>query len=280
MRNYRLPLEDGETVTFESPGALSVEALGRWRIGEWIKTDRRILFIQTGAVRFCVKQDALVEVCPCEREYAYKQRRCLKIVFNGEEDGKTVWMITPDVRRWEAGLAGLFRNTLTEGDIVKVAHPLGLGAEKILWHLYRRRHATISEIAKVAGAASHMDVLNIIRNEINRSSKEILGRPVLIFKQEGICPSGCRNVAYSWWFSGCQVAEDNPFCDIMDEGEYYRIIVESPPDAKIEIADNKLYLQGHHGFLHTIPLPAVASANILNKSYSNGIWEVGIEKRS
>lgn len=273
-------MEDGETVTLESPGALSVEALGRWRIGEWIKTDRRMLFVQAGDVRCRVETGALMEISPCEREYSFNKRRCLRIVFNEGCDLRTLWLITPDIRRWEDGLSSYLKNSLTEEDIVKVAHHLSLGAEKILWHLYRKRHATIAEIAETSGSVSHMEALNLIRNEVNRVSKEIIGRPVLVFRQEGDCPSGCQKVAYSWWFVGCKAVHESPFCDVINEGEYYRIIVESPPDANVKITDGQLCVQDDRGFSHSVPLPPGASKTILNKSYSNGILDVGVLKQT
>ncbi len=139
MRNYRLPLEKGEAIELESSGSLSLEATGRWRIGEWVRTDRRMMFIQAGDVRFCVRVDSLVEVSPCEREYSFKKKRCLKVIFNEGSDNKTLWLITPDINRWEEGLAEYLKNSLTEKDIAEVAHQLNIGAEKALWHLYRRR---------------------------------------------------------------------------------------------------------------------------------------------
>lgn len=273
-------MEKKETIELESFGALCLEASGRWRIGEWIKTDRRLLFVQAGEVRCRVKTDSLIEVLPCEREYSFKKRRCLKMVFNEGNDNKTIWLVTPDISRWEEGLSSFLKNTLTEEDVAKVAHQLDHSAEKALWHLYRRRHATIGEIADASGMTNHMDTLNMIRNEINRVSKEIVGRPILVFRQSAECPSGCQKVAYSWWFAGSKAVYESPYCDVINEGDFFRIIVESPLNAEVKITEGRLCVQDKCGFSHSILLPEGASQTILNKSYSNGMLEVGVPKQS
>lgn len=279
MQNYRLPLEDGEVVKLRSPGSLSMEPLGRWRMGEWVETDRRMMFLQLHDVKFIVRFDSLVEMAPCEREYSYKIKRCLKIVFNDGGDNKAFWFLTPDAALWEDKLAEYVEDSITEDDISKVALKLGHEAEKVVWHLYRKRHATISELSTIAGAESHMDVLNMIRKEINKVSSEMIGRPILIFKPVGIDQKG-QKVNYSWWFTGCKVVKESPFCDIIDEGEFYRVIIESPPNTKEELKDSLLCLKNRRGFAHAVNLPPDASMSIHNKSYRNGVLELCIMKQA
>ena len=88
MQDYRLNMEEGEDVDLRSLGAFSPEALGRWRIGEWVKTNRRLLFLQRGTPKFSVICDSLVEISPCQREHSFKEKHCLKFFLNDGGDNK------------------------------------------------------------------------------------------------------------------------------------------------------------------------------------------------
>lgn len=277
MQNYKLSVEEGETVELQSPGALSFEASGRWRIGEWVKTDRRMLFLQGSHIKFFIRFDYLVNVTPCEREYSFKKKRCHKIIFNDGGDNRVFWFITSDITLWENKISEYLEDPLTEDDIARVANRLGHSAEKILWHLYRKRHAAISELTDIVGADSHMDVLNMIRKEINQTAGEVIGRSVLVFKPEGVDQNG-RKITYNWWFADCKITKDSPFCDIMDEGEFYRIIIESPPDVEEELKESRLCLKNQFGFVYSTNIPSDALKTIHNRAYRNGVLELCIMK--
>lgn len=279
MQNYNLTLEDGENVELRSSGAFSPEPSGRWRIGEWVKTNRRLLFLQFGRVRFSTGLNSLIAYSPCEREYSFKKIYCLKITFNNGSDNKVFWFMTSDIILWDEMFAEYLEDIVTETDMSKMSQRLGHEGEKILWFLYRKQHATIAELADAIGAENHIDVLNIIRGDINPAAKELIGRPILIFKPEGFDQKGSK-IAYSWWFACCQKAQSIPFSDVIDEGEFYRIIVESPPDAEDKLKDNHLYLKNRHGFAYSMVLPPNSSHTVHNRSYRNGVLELCIMKQT
>lgn len=271
--NKRLPLEEGEEIEIRSRGALSTISTGRWRLGEWIKTDRRILFLQGGSISLSVSLDLLSDISLCEREYSFGKKPCLKIVKRDPSGDKPLWLVSHDIKAWQQKLSERLKGAISEGGVIKLAKALGYESEKLLWFLYRKRHATIGKLAEEINAGSHMDVLNKIRCEINPAAQELIGRPVFIFRQVW------ADINYSWWFADV-VEVGEPFYDIIDEGSFYRVIAETPEDAEVLVDKRTLQLVNELGFKNIIELPEDADGICGSNSYRNGILELPIRKKA
>ncbi|MDO9509086.1 MAG: hypothetical protein Q7I97_07090 [Thermovirgaceae bacterium] len=70
----------------------------------------------------------------------------------------------------------------------------------LFWHVWWRRHADISELRRIMNVSSDFEILFRIRDVINARAKEILGRPVLFFKESRVDPVSGRRLAFRWWF--------------------------------------------------------------------------------
>lgn len=271
--NKRLPLEEGEQIEIRSSGAMSAAPSGRWRLGEWVKTDRRLFFLQGETVRFSAGLNLLLEIELVEREYSFWKRQCLKIDCCSRKGEEVFWLMLPDVKLWQEKLSQYTGHTITEGDIIQLAERLGHEAEVLLWFLYRKRHANIGELAAVMGTDNHMEVLNRIRREINPAAQEIIGRPIFIFRQKW------NGIAYNWWLTELS-SEGEPFHDIIDEGDFYRVIAETPEDAEVVANSGTLVFVTKHGFKNTVELPRDAKGICGNRHYRNGILEIRLDKTS
>lgn len=280
----KIPLEEGEIVEARSAGALSLSPSGRWRLGEWVKTGNRVLFLQGGNVNFSAALNCLTDVERGEREYSFTKKACLKILWRKSNGESQFWLIVPDIKAWEGILAcaGQNRINISERDMAILAGELDPEAEGLLWFIYRRRHATIGELASHAGADNHMVVLERIRREINPAAEKVLGGPAMVFRQRWIDPLSGRNgkeIKFSWWLADSAVA-DEPFYDVIDEGEFYRVIVES--DGATETSFEGHVLKATTGVGHglSISLPDVDALSPIKKKYQNGILEMQIAKAS
>lgn len=161
-----------------------------------------------------------------------------------------------------------------------LAGELGPEAEGILWFIYRRRHATIGELASHAGADNHMIVLERIRREINPAAEKVLGGPAMVFRQRWIDPlSGWngREIKFSWWLADSAVAGE-PFYDVIDEGKFYRVIVESDRATEVLFEGRVLKATTNTGHSLSIELPDVDAMSSIKKKYQNGILELQVTK--
>lgn len=263
----RFSLEDDETVQLKCAGALCLAPSERWRLGIWICTNARVLFLQGGGVVFSTTFDDLISMERCEREYSFGKRPCLKNMYREKEGERTFWLMTADIELWRQKLSERLVGTMPEAEVARLAKELDSDAEELVWFLHHRRRATIGELAAKINAANHMDVLQKIRHEINPASEKITGQPAFVFKQ------------YKWWFAGDATASE-PFYDVIDEGDYYRVIVESPETAGIMFDGHVLRVTTDEGLNVSIPLPDFDFMPDIKKSYRNGVLELQVTKAS
>lgn len=263
----RLPLENDEAVQLKCAGALSLAPSGQWRLGIWMCTNVRILFLQGGNAVFSTVLDDLISVELCEREYSFGKKPCLKNTCREKEGERTFWLMTPDIEQWRLKLFEKFAGTMSEADVAELAKELDSDAEELVWFLHRRRCATIGELAAKIGAENHMDVLQKIRREINPTSEKLTGQPAFVFRQ------------YKWWFAGDKAVSE-PFSDVIDEGDFYRVIVEAPETAKIALDGHVLKVTTDGGLSLSITLPSCDFTPDIKKSHRNGVLELQVTKTS
>lgn len=279
--NKKLPLETEEVLETRSPGAFTLFQSGRWRLGEWIKTNRRIIFLQGGNLVFAAVLDSITHVEQCEREYSFGKKTCLKVSWRKQEGESCFWLMSPDIGVWrEVFAVGRPYGMITEGEIALLAKELGLESEGILWFVYRRRHATISELSAGVGAENHMIVLERIKHEINPAAEEIIGKPVLVFRQSWTDPlmgEKAEKIKFSWWLADGGV-KDESFYDVIDEGDYYRVIVEAPETADVALEKHLLKVTVSEGSNLVIALPEFDFMPDVKRFYRNGVLELQVAK--
>jgi HSP20 family molecular chaperone IbpA len=111
----------------------------------------------------------------------------------------------------------------------------------ILWHLWWRRHAEISELRNLFDASDDYEVLYRLREVINEKSQEFWGKPIVSFEQSKIDPLTGEKILFSWWYmdeedvlvSGVESA----LVDVFNEKDNVIIIAQLPTSVNLTAPD-------------------------------------------
>ena len=144
----------------------------------------------------------------------------------------------------------------TRRGLAQLLQVLDEKSRALLWHLWWHRHADISELRELIGAASDFEVLYRLREVINKQSMRLRGRPAVSFEQSRMDSRCGAIVLFNWWFldeENVRMSDGNkPLVDLFNEKESISIIAQVPTSVD----------PAHHEFC-----------------YKNGILKVGLGKR-
>lgn len=112
------------------------------------------------------------------------------------------------------------------GGINKFISVLDEKSKKILWHLYKNRHANIDELACLIDAKNHAEVLIKIREVINPTSQRILGKPILKFEESKIDNVTGEKIPFSWWLAEEVQIIRGGLIDVFDERDGIVIVAD------------------------------------------------------
>jgi HSP20 family molecular chaperone IbpA len=172
--------------------------------------------------------------------------------------------------------------------IAQVARLLDRASAKLVWHIWKNRHARLDELTDLLGETSHMNALVRIREEVNPLAVRLLGRPLLVFERSRVDQRTGQQVLFSWWLNeeppGGPAGEAE-FVDVLDEGDHFLILLELPgvneEEIKVGIEDSTLTVAvdtTHRRYHEQVLLPAGVDAGRLSASYRNGILQVRLSK--
>lgn len=172
-----------------------------------------------------------------------------------------------------------------EERVRKIAQDLDPDSGKLLWYLWRKRHARIDELAQAIKAPTHMDVLIKIKEIINPQAEKVMGSPVLSFERARIDYETGEKVLFSWWLMGGEGPRKREFLlDLFDEGNYLNIVMEllgaKEKDIALKVERNKLLISvSSMGYQEEIHLPVEVTPENFSKRYNNGILQVKLNKK-
>lgn len=86
-------------------------------------------------------------------------------------------------------------------DIDEVAQQVDKQSARMLWYLWRRRHANLDELKRASRETSHMEVLMRIRETINPAAMRLLGRPIMVFERSAMDYGTGAHIFHSWWIN-------------------------------------------------------------------------------
>lgn len=121
------------------------------------------------------------------------------------------------------------RPPVTPKMLARLGKQLDPAGRAILAYLAENGHARIRELADLIGANSDMDVLYAIRQGINPTAQELLGRPVLLFVASQLDQVTGEMVSYAWWLAGSRgrsPAEQAVDAEVYDEGEMIAVVLD------------------------------------------------------
>jgi HSP20 family molecular chaperone IbpA len=172
--------------------------------------------------------------------------------------------------------------------IAQVARLLDRASAKLVWHIWKNRHARLDELTDVLGESSHMNALVRIREEVNPLAIRLLGRPLFVFERSRVDQRTGQQVLFSWWLNEEVPGEptaQSEFVDVLDEGDHFLILLELPGVSEEEI---KLSVGGstlavavdttRRRYHEQVTLPAAVDGGHPSASYRNGILQVRLSK--
>ncbi len=247
-------LEKGECILLKDQGVYRRNTRSGWRPVQSFLTDRRFILFQRPRIVFEV---ALCDIrsLNVERHYCVlKVRDVLCISFEGEGiPGKgRVWFAVNNIQAWQKGI---FQTALLKIDmetLQEMAAQLDADGEALLWFLWEKGHARITELARVIDAPTHMHVLLLIKETLNPVAEKVVGCPILSFERARADPESGEKILFSWWMLGKReklVSHDGRFLEVFDEPSEVQIIMEvkglDPGDIRLNLAEDRLTIRSH-----------------------------------
>jgi hypothetical protein len=201
--------------------------------------------------------------------------------------GRKIWLNLEDPFDWKETIIDLRLPPVDTEDILDVAGTLPPETADLLTYLWERGHATIDELVEVTGASSHMEVIVVLKKEINPALEKTLGKPLIEFISSRRDPVIHETVRNSWWLSGRRPIEELPHpgsIDVFDEGGYVRVVIEpvsiTGDELNIGLDGDRLVvsLGGGNGEEKDIPLPPEFSWGDISYSLNNGVLDINVGK--
>jgi len=122
--------------------------------------------------------------------------------------------------------------TTTKKSLAHLFRALDEKSRAMLWHLWWKRHAEISELRDLIDASSDFEVLYRLKDVINEQAQKLWGRPIVNFQQSRIDSLSGEKVLFSWWY----LDEENvpisgsskPLVDVFTEKDSVSIVAQVP----------------------------------------------------
>lgn len=132
------------------------------------------------------------------------------------------------------------RETYKEG-LTQFLQSLDEKSRAILWHLWWRRHAEISELRNLFDTSDDFEVLYRLKEIINGKSQELWGKPIVSFEQSKIDTLTGEKILFSWWFVGEEDAlisgGDKALVDVFNEKDSVIVIAQLPAAVNLTTPD-------------------------------------------
>ena len=183
----------------ESPGGFLTPKKHHWRMGEWCAKTHEICFVQNEVTIWSSAYSAIRNLSFEDTPYGFGVKRSLEIIF-GEEPSEKVWLLTADLEAWEKLLrVRVFPIPLTEEQVATVASQLDNASEQILWYFWKNHYASISDIAQLGLSEDPLLLLKMIKEIINPKAIELIGFPLLFFREKEMDPDTLQEIHNCWW---------------------------------------------------------------------------------
>jgi HSP20 family molecular chaperone IbpA len=177
----------------------------------------------------------------------------------------------------------------TDG-IAEVTRLLDRASRRLVWHIWKNQHARLDELTALLGETSHMNVLVRIRETINPLAVRLLGRPLLVFERSRVDQRTGQQILFSWWLNEeppGEPADQSEFVDVLDEGDYFLVLLELPgingEEIKLSAGGGTLTVTvdtTQRRYHEQVTLPAAVDGDHPSTSYRNGVLQVRLNKES
>ncbi|MCF8084036.1 MAG: Hsp20/alpha crystallin family protein [Deltaproteobacteria bacterium] len=283
-------LEKGEHILLKDQGVYRRNTRSGWRPVQSFLTDRRFILFQRPRTVFEVALEA-VRTLDMERHYCVlKIRDVLCIAFDAPASpGKgKVWFAVNNMAGWKKAI---FQAALLKFDVnilQEMAAQLDADGQALLWFLWEKGHARITELARVIDAPTHMHVLLLIKETLNPIAEKVVGCPIFSFERARADPETGEKILFSWWMLGRReklVSHEGRFIEVFDEDARIQIIMEvkglEPGDIRLDLAGDRLTIRSHKvgvSLREIIQLSAPVTLNNHTLTLNNNLLDLRLLK--
>jgi len=190
-----LNLVDGEKNILSETGGYVDNPRSGWKLGHFYLTDQRLVFSQRSLPILDLPCSSVISVVLEKKHFVLGQKKVICILYRNVNSGiSRAWMVVNHLEAWKRKIYEMVSPVIKEEAVDEIARRLDTDSEKLVWHLWQKRHARIDELAEIIGAPTHMDVLLKIKEIINPVAEKIMGNPILTFKEREIDPESGEGV--------------------------------------------------------------------------------------
>ncbi len=283
-------LEKGERILLKDQGVYRRNARSGWRPVQSFLTDRRFILFQRPITVFEVALDAIRSL-DIERHYCVlKIRDVICIFFDtaGSLGKGRIWFAVNNIVTWKKGVFQAALLNLDVNILREMAAQLDADGQALLWFLWEKGHARITELARVIDAPTHMHVLLLIKETLNPLAEKVVGCPILAFERVRQDPETGEEILFSWWMLGKRekfVSMERRFLEVFDEDSLVRIIMEvkglEPGDIHLDLDDDRLTVRSHKvgvSLREIIQLPHPVTLDNHRLNLNNNLLELRLAK--
>ena len=281
-------LRQGERVILKGQGGYRRSASIGWKVVHIFLTDQRLILYQASSVMLEVPLDDITGLRKGRFYYVMKDRDALCVSYGTEKGKAEFWLIANKIENWREKIHRLALLSIDEKTIERIAAQVDSDGRGILWYLWEKGHARITDLAELIDAPNHMHVLLIIKETINPVGERVVGCPILSFERSKVDPETGKSVLFSWWLVGQRekcVPNEERIIDIFDEDSHIQVIMEvkgiEASDVRLDISGNQLRVRSHKigGSLREgFSLPAEVTLDNYHISLKNNLLEIRLTK--
>lgn len=284
------PFEPEEHVLLSDQGVYRRNHRSGWRPVRSFLTDRRFILFQRPRTVFEVALGDIRSL-NVERHYCVlKVRDVLCVAFDrtGSPGKGNIWFAVNNIAGWKKGIfqAALLKLDLTI--LQEMAAQLDADGQALMWFLWEKGHARITELAQVIDAPTHMHVLLLIKETLNPIAEKVVGCPIFSFERTRPDPETGEKILFSWWMLGKReklVSHDGRFIEVFDEDARIQIIMEvkglEPGDIRLDLAEDRLTIRSHKvgvSLREVIQLSAPVTLNDHTLTLNNNLLDLRLPK--
>ena len=294
VKKKTFPLQLGEHLLLEAPGAYKHESRAGWQLGHLFLTDCRVGLQSPSRTSMDIRLGNIRSVTVEKRPFVLCSENVIILTCAPKTEhgvSSRFWLITRDLETWCTRLYQMTQLKVDEDAVAGLAAGLEPGAAAILWHVWHNHHANIEVLARLVDAECHSDVLLKIKAQINPLAVEQLGCPILVFLPHGLDPRTGQHVSFSWWIAGRREERrrkdkgpDSTQIDVFDEETHVHVVAELPAtreeDILLSVRGGKLAISGASAtgkFREEVSLPAEVDPDSLTSRLNNGVLLVRLQ---
>lgn len=133
-------------------------------------------------------------------------------------------------------ISGVAEREIDNRGLAHFLRSLDEKSRAILGYLWWRRHAEISELRNITDTLDDFEVLQRLKEVINKNSQDLWGKPIVSFEQSKIDPLTGEKILFSWWYldpENVLLSGGSTLLDIFNEKDNVILIAQLPASVNL-----------------------------------------------